>query len=143
MKGERHRLSPLSLQFPQLMPDLFTKRVTKWIYAFTQFPCLIQFSNCSANLTISNPIRTSNCKFETTKNLKLTCTHLGHILQFIDYSQKNKIKTGLYLKTWLQKQVNNIIVIFQKADFIIPLLCNYNFVQKEVNSKNLPNLNFK
>jgi hypothetical protein len=67
-------------------------------------------SNCSANLTISNPIRTSNFKFETTKNLKLTCTHLGHILQFIDYSQKNKIKTGLYLKTWIIHAANSTFI---------------------------------
>jgi len=29
------------------------------------FPWSFQFSNCTANLTISNPIRTSNCNLET------------------------------------------------------------------------------
>jgi hypothetical protein len=35
---------------------------------FIQSPWSFQFSNCSANLTISNPIRTLNCNLETVKN---------------------------------------------------------------------------
>ena len=41
---------------------------------FIQFPCSFQFSNCSANLTISNSIRKSNCKFEQYYETFLLCS---------------------------------------------------------------------
>ena len=78
-----------------LLPDGFTQ-----VRTFIQFLWSLQFGNSSANLRISDLIRTSNCKFETIKNE--IYTQLSYFLQLTCWLSDRKC---VYIKYLLYKRV--------------------------------------
>ena len=88
-----------------LLPDQFTKLSTK-VGTFIQSSWSFQFSYCSVNLTISNPIKTSNCNLETVKNEGiLTSAIFFSLLADWESETVGTQNTYCYLQTLEIKQI--------------------------------------